>query len=213
MRRYLLLIPVLVAILCATGCIKDRVQPAGQGTTTGTPIPAGDTLMYYWSFNGADSSMRQADFGVHGGTFNYYCAYIDYTGGSPINVQGGAADSGQCLRVRNPSDSLIFYMPTTGYDSVTFAFAEEASSTSSGSTLNGISYTTDGVNYVTTALGNSNTYNIGITFALYTFNFSSDPATSNNPKFAIKITPLNNNTGTSGNDRFDNVTLSGVRVP
>ena len=164
--------------------------------------------MYYWNFNNQDSSNRVADVAVHNGAhYSYYCAYIDFTAGSNLNLRNGA-DSGQCLRLRNPSDSVIFYMPTTGYDSISVEFAEEASG--SGSTQNAIFYTTDGINYISTALGN-NSYTVGTTFATYSYSFASDPNVKNNPKFAIKIAQLNNNTGTSGNDRIDNMSMSGVK--
>jgi len=205
MKRNLLFIVLI--IIGAASCVKDRIPPVAGPVV----IPTGDTLMYYWSFNGADSSHRSPDFAVpgHTATFNYYASYIDFTGGSGLNLVG-TTDTGECLRVRNPSDSLVFMMPTTGYDSIVLSFAVEASSTTSGCTLNTISYTTDGTHYVSTAL-TSNQYNVGITFGLQTFNFSSDPAVANNPKFAVKIQFSNNNTGTSGNDRFDNITLLGVR--
>ena len=127
-------------------CVKDRLQPAAAPVVT----PNGDTLMYYWNFNGQDSSKRTADFAVHSGsTFKYYCSYIDYTGGSKLNLIG-VTDSGYCLRLRNPSDSVIFYMPTTGYDSISLSFAQEASS--SGPSSCAIFYTTDGVHFISTAL-------------------------------------------------------------
>ena len=213
MKKNLLFITLI--LITAASCVKDRNPPAA-GTGGGTQnLPSGDTLMYYWNFNNQDSSARTADYSVPGltGMYNYSASYIDFTGGSNLNLINGT-DSGQCLRVRNPSQDLIFSMPTTGYDSVVLTYAEEASSTTSGSTINTITYTTDGVNYISTALtnnGGSNQASIGIVFGLYTFNFSSDPNVNNNPKFAVKITFSNNNTGTSGNDRFDNISLSGVR--
>jgi hypothetical protein len=202
MNRAILFIAILSFL--AASCLKDRIAPP-----VGPYVPPnGDTLMYYWNFNGADSSKRNADFGVHSGAFfKYYCAYIDYTGGSVLNLVG-STDSGQCLRLRNPSDSVIFHMPTTGYDSVSIAFAIQASS--SGANSNAIYYTTDGVHFVSTALS-SNTYSVTTLFTLKTFSFSEDAAVNNNPLFAVKIVPLNNNTGTSGNNRIDNLTLHGVR--
>ena len=195
---------ILVTIIAASSCVKDRLQPA----TPVVVISASDTLMYYWSFNGADSSVRTADVAIHNGAFySYYASYIDFTTGSGLNLRDGA-DSGSSLRLRNPYDSVIFHMPTTGYDSISVEFAAEASG--SGPSQSAIYYTTDGVNYISTALGN-NTFAIGTTFAAYSYSFASDANVKNNPKFAIKIVPLNNNTGTSGNDRIDNVSMSGVK--
>jgi hypothetical protein len=203
MKRVLIFI-VIVSV-AFTACIKDRIQPVAPPVV----ISASDTLMYYWDFNNQDSSARTATFHVNNGSaFKYYCAYIDYTGGSLLNLKG-TSDSGQCLRVRNPSDSLIFYMPTTGYDSISMQFAEEASS--SGSSQNAISYTVDGVHFISTGLSSSS-YSVDVAFASYNFSFAGDVSVKNNPKFAVKIVFLNNNTGTSGNDRIDNVSLMGKRL-
>lgn len=196
---------VFIALMSivAASCVKDRLQPKAGPVV----VPHADTLMYYWDFNAGDPTNFAADVAVNGGArFDFYCAYIDFTGGSNLNLQLGD-DSGQCLRLRNPFDSVIFHMPTTGYDSITIAFAEEASG--SGPSSNAIYYTTDGINYISTGLGN-NSYAVGTTFSLNSFSFVSVPNVKNNAKFAIKIVALNNNTGTSGNDRIDNVTMMGV---
>ncbi len=194
---------VLSIIIITSGCVKDRKQ----GAVVVPPVVS-DTLMYFWNFNNADSSNHAPDVAVNtGAKFSYYSAYIDYIDGSVLNLQAGA-DSGMALRVRNPSDSLVFHMPTTGFDSVTFSFAERRSN--SGPPLNTITYTVDGVNYINTAIG-SNSYSVDTLFAKYNYILSSDPQINNNPKFAIKIQFTSGNTGTSGNDRFDNVCLKGKR--
>jgi len=203
MKNILLFLIIMISLVAAS-CVKDRIQPAAAPYIQ----PQGSVLMTYWDFNNQDSSKRAATYSVNtGAIFNYYCAYIDYTTGTKINLQR-TSDSGQCLRVRNPSDSVIFHMPTTGYDSITVAFAEESSS--SGPSSNAIFYTVDGVHFISTVLGN-NSYAVTTSFQLYKFSFVADPNVKNNPKFAIKIVMLNNNTGTSGNDRIDNVSMSGVK--
>lgn len=194
---------IISLTVIAAGCVKDRVQPVVVA-----PVVSADTLMYFWGFNIEDSSLRTPDYGVvTGAKFKYYCSFIDYTAGSVLNLPSGA-DSGTCLRVRNPSDSIIFKMPTTGYDSVTFSFAARRSN--SGPSLNSIFYTVDGTNYITTAIG-SNTYNIDTLFNRYEYRLTTDAAINNNPAFAIKIVMSNNNTAPTGNDRFDNVSLRGKK--
>jgi hypothetical protein len=203
MKKNLLFVAIILITLAS--CVKDRNAPAAGPVV----VPTGDTLMYYWNFNNQDSANHAPDFSIKpgGAFFSYSASYVDYTGGSNLNLLG-TTDSGQCLRVRNPSQSLTFAMPTTGYKNVILSFAVESSS--SGSSLNSVSYTTDGTNYVTTALSNAQ-YSVTTTFALQSFDFSSDANVNNNPKFAVKITFDNNNTGTSGNDRFDNVSLVGTK--
>jgi hypothetical protein len=198
MKKNLLFIAII--LVTAASCVKDRIPPAVVVVT-----PTSDTLMYYWNFNDQDSANHSPTFGVHSGAyFSYYCAYIDYTTGTPLNAVT-ASDSGSCLRLRNPSDSIVFHMSTVGYDSITIQLAEESSS--SGPSQNALYYTTDGVHY--NAVGNA--YSVTTTFALYNFSVANDPNAGHNAKFAFKIVPLNNNTGTSGNDRIDNITLRGVR--
>jgi hypothetical protein len=201
MKRFLL---AAMPILILAGCIKKELQPAAPPVVVSTS----DTVMYYWSFNTLDTSNHAPDFGITTkGTFDYFASYIDTTTGTSIDALPGV-DSGECLRLRNPSDSIVFHMPTTGYDSIVFEFAEEA--TGSGSSSNSIYYTTDGIHYISTALAINN-YNVGLVFQAYTFDFSSDPNTNGCANFAIAIVMNNSNTGTSGNDRFDNVKLRGVR--
>ena len=201
--KYLLLIPA-VFVFVFTSCVKDRTQ----ATVVATPV-RGDTVIYYWNFNVEDSSIQTPDLAlITGAKFNYYSAYIDYTDGTPINVQNGA-DSGSCLRVRNPSDSIIFRMPTTGYDSVTLSYAVRRSN--NGASQNAISYTVDGVNYITTAIGN-NVYDVDTLFGRKEFILTQDGAINNNPKFAVKIAFRGSpdpHTATSGNCRFDNFCLKG----
>lgn len=204
MKRYSILILSFALFLSA--CVKDRTQPAVAPPVLGS----GDSLMYYWDFDNTDSSKHGATYtitGLSGASFKAYSSYVDYTTGTLVNVQRSGT-GGSCLRVRNPSDSIIFTMPTTGYKNMTFQFAEQRSS--SGPPQNAIYYTTDGKNYISSGLAN-NAYLVDTTFGLHAFDFSADANTNNNPKFAVKIIFSNNNTGTSGNDRFDNVTLFGEK--
>jgi hypothetical protein len=193
-----------VCLLLIAGCVKERTQP----TRAASPV-IGDTVIHFWNFNNGDSSSRAASISmVPGATFRYYAQYIDFTGGSLLNLFGGA-DSGYCLRVRNPADSLVFKMPTTGYDSVTLRFAVRRSN--SGPTQNALSYTTDGVTYTTKAIG-ANVYDVDTLFNVENYILSQDPAINNNPNFGVKIVFLNVTPGsTSGNGRFDNVMLRGKK--
>ena len=212
-KKYLPIVAAALALVTAASCVKDRLQNS-------TPViitPSGDdTLVYYWNFNAKDSSIHKADFSFSGGNafYTYYAGtsagtsgYVDFTTGTSINAQMNA-DSGSCLRLRNPADSVIFSLPTTGFKQVKLTYAEER--TSSGASINTVYYTTDGVHYVSTALA-SNQYTLDTVFHQYAFDFSSDSAANNNPAFAVKIIFANNNTGVSGNDRFDNVSLLGIK--
>jgi trimeric autotransporter adhesin len=120
--------------------------------------------------------------------------------------------AGNSIRPRNPMDSvyLKFYMPTTGYHDVTFSYASQSSSTGSGDTYQYFDYSTDsGMTWVTTGL--SKLYDSAwLVFHRTTVTFTSDSSVNNNPKFVFRIHFVGHNTGTSGNNRFDNVTLDGT---
>ncbi len=204
MKKYTLRLLAILSISIAS-CVKDRLGPA----STIIKAPTGDTLMYYWNFNSEDSSQHTPDFGIIAGArFDYDASYIDFTVGSSLNIKGTDTAAGQSLRVRNPSTSVTFHMPTTNFDSIRLSFAEQRSG--SGSDQNAIYYTVDGTNFISTAFAN-NVYTVSTDFELHTFDFTADTNVKHNPKFAVKIVFTTNNTGISGNDRFDNVSLSGVR--
>jgi len=194
-----------LSLLLLAACVKDRIQPPAPVVVT-----TGDSLLYYWDFNNADSSKHNPVYtfpGLGPASFKYSSSYIDFTTGSALNLYKNSI-AGSCLRVRNPSNSLTFLMPTTGYKNIVLQYAEER--TSSGPNQNAVSYTIDGTNYISTALSN-NAYVVDTTFTLQSFDFSSDANVNNNSKFAVKITFTSGNTGTSGNDRFDNVSLLGTK--
>lgn len=145
-------------------------------------------------------------------TFNGTGAgYMDNVSpGTTLNSQNGDID-GLGLRARNPSDtrSLIIAASTTGYKNIVVKFATDR--TSSGATIQNYSYTIDGTNYITTGLATT-TYSPDLdpAYTIVTLDFSSIPGVVNNPNFKIKIDFAGPNaSGTSGNNRFDNITFQG----
>jgi hypothetical protein len=185
-------------------------EPANNfGVDNGTP---GTGLYAYASFTGNDTTGS--------GKANYFIRarnpVIDSAGVEPKIWQHGK------------SAQFIWYIPSTGYHNVTLEWALTASS-SSGAALNIMSYSTDGGitwKRLTNAMDNftnpSTSTQTGDT--LYVLNaitdvsgwvpvnvdLSADPATNNNPNLEFRIefggqTALN----LSGNDRYDNVSVSG----
>lgn len=179
-----------------------------------------EQALYYWHFNSmpiTDVVSIAPDFNLIAGT----TPLMTYTGtgtsnmdsndtGSTINLHF-SEQAGKCARVRNPSDnrSLVFNLPTTGYRDIKFAYA--VLRTNSGQLTNNVSYSLDGVNYVTTGLIQT-VFNVGTDFSFVEINFSSVAAVDNNPNFKVKITFVGNTTGDSGNNRFDNITLKGTVI-
>ncbi len=158
-----------------------------------------------------------------------YATYWDNVAGDAsdtfnnlLNGPAGAASGNNALRERNPSDSmeLRFYMPTTHYQNITMRFATERSSfgpTASAPANLYFDYSVDaGKTWRTSGVEGCITYpkdsfNNG-TFNLVTVSFSGDPAVNNNSGFIFRIKSAAPNSGSSGNTRFDNVSLQGDSI-
>ncbi len=161
------------------------------------------------------------------GTSSAYATYIDTYTVKPttdfdtMNWRMGQTD-GMSLRVRNPSDSmqLLFYIPSTGYKNLSLKYGTQGSSRTSGMLLQNFDYSTDsgmtwrttGLNLIQDSAGVISTATGKPAFALVNINFGTDTTVNNNPKLVFRITFSGNNTGTSGNNRFDNITLDGDSI-
>jgi len=137
------------------------------------------------------------------------------------------------VRTRNPTVNSAFYwyIPTTGYDNIKVDWALSASSTKGAqylvfqySTNGGVSWNRltgamdtfntgnhtfhpDSLNAINPVTASSNWYPVHI-------DFSSVQAVNNNPNMILKITFAGNGIGgASGNNRFDNISVSGQQVP
>lgn len=152
-----------------------------------------------------------------GGVSSGYLGYSDVSAASgsdydtvnqsPLGMPLGST-VGNYFRARNPNDSmwLLVYMPTTGYQNITIRYGTESSSTTSGDSAQIYAYSLDsGVTWNTAGLSVPSLV-LGSTYL--TFNAGqvtiTDPAANNNPRLVFRITFKGRNTGTSGNNRFDN---------
>jgi hypothetical protein len=183
-------------------------------------------LIDYWHFNNLPQpavaiTSVNADSTATGNAVITYpgtgAGYMDPTEpnkgdlGSDVNSQLGQP-SGIALRVRNPSNTryLLITAPTTGYTNIIVKYATVR--TSKGAQDQRVSYTTDGSTWIL----NLDDFVPPIDpapYALDSLNFSDDANVNNNPLFAVKIEFYGSqSTGTSGNDRFDNITVSGNAI-
>jgi hypothetical protein len=116
------------------------------------------------------------------------------------------------LRPRNPAATrfLLITAPTGGYKNIGLGYA--VTRTTNGAEYQRIYYTTDNVVWklkVDSILVSSPE----TVFGLQTIDFSTDASTAHNPNFAVKIEFFGpNSTGTSGNNRFDNITVTGKKM-
>ena len=204
---------ISVALLYSS-CVKDRIIPP----QTVTVVP-GSTLIDYWNFNGTSTTIPT--FTVGGGNLQFDFDTVSDTAGyadllSPVvpnqNINAQPGDpAGNALRVRNPCTDFIIVAPTTGYKDIVVSYSVAKST--SGASTDSVFYTTDGVTYTNAGLATVS-YNpqVDPAYMLETFNLSSIVAVNNNPNFQFKITFSSGNLATSGNDRFDNITVTGVNI-
>ena len=210
---------ILSCFLLNTSCVKDRIQPVVTPPVDSTTIPPIDSttipadtslhLLDYWNFNSSDTNQMLIPSPILGSaSITYVAAYYDAVSpGSTINLR--ISDSaGTGLRMRNPFTSVTFNMPTTGYKKPAFTFSAERSN--SGPMSDNVYYTVDGTNFINDSISTAS-FSLDTTWALYKVDFSAISRVSNNPAFAVKFISQDNNTGTSGNDRYDNVTLEAYK--
>ncbi len=204
----------------ATNYIITATNPYGSATTTIhiTVAAAPLFLIHYWNFNSlatgtvaivnADTSLVTATTAniTYTGTG---AGYMDqFTSLTTLNAQNSDL-SGLGLRFRNPSDTrnVIIAAPTTGYKNVVMKLA--TARTSSGASIQNYSYSLDGVTFSTIGL-TTTTFNPNIdpAYDLITLDFSSISGANNNANFIVKINFGGPEaTGTTGNNRIDNVTF------
>ncbi len=181
------------------------------------------TLVHYWNFNSLPTGTLTSvspDFSLlSGATITYPgtgAGYVDRVDpGSDLNAQNSDI-AGYGLRPRNPSDTreLLIAFPTTGYDDIIINFA--TAKTSNGATEQYYDYSLDGgANFITTNLPIT-TYlpNTEPSYEVVTLDFSAITGADNNANFVVRVrfggATAN---GSSGNNRFDNITVtSGIVV-
>ncbi len=178
-------------------------------------------------FSQIDTNKATVAYTLFPGTSSTYTGYIDNVAGDTMNSRLGAT-AGQALRFRNPSDSaeLRLYIPTNNYSNISVKYELLSSSTTSGQKTQLFSYSTDsGVTWKGRANGltvngaNVDTLDVtqskyqGASWGLVTIGFGGDTTVNNNPRLLLRIRFAGNTSLTSGNNRFDNLTVEGGAVP
>ena len=148
----------------------------------------------------------------------YYFTRIDSiypiaTDFDTVNVRMSAAQ-GLALRVRNPSDSmkLLFYVPTTHYKNIKLTYGSQSSSTTRGQLHQVFDYSVDsGLTWKTSGLSMASD-SAWLIYHRTTVTFTTDTTVNNNSKLVFRITFNGNDTGSKGNNRFDNVSVDGDTI-
>jgi hypothetical protein len=197
----------------------DNVEVAVSGQTFESVQP-GEDLVYYWHFNDMDPDADdvtaiEADYSLIPG----FTPFMTYTGtgnrdidaydpGTTINAQMGEPE-GLAARVRNSADgrSLLFNLNTQGVEKMVFEYAVHRSG--NGMLQNNIDYSTDGGLTYSQDFLLQTTFDITESYELVAVDLTSVLAAENNPDFILRITFSGNTQLTSGNNRYDNITLKG----
>lgn len=174
-------------------------------------------LLHYWHFNtlpdGTLTSVA-ADHSFSGNAAITYPGqgdgYMDrYGTGSSLNLHR-EEDPGYALRPRNPSYSrkLLLTAPSTGFKNIQVAFAVHRSN--NGATQQAFYFSHDAGETWTMA---GDPYDIHTDYTLFSFDLAGFDQVNDNPGLMFKILfQGENNTGSSGNNRFDNFSISGEPI-
>ncbi len=175
---------------------------------------ASSRVAHYWDFNAAAVAAALVPVtGVGGEILTVAGGSAVFTTGTAQSFAGANARYGSAvgehLRVNNPIGAeIVFKLPTTGFDEI--GMSVETRRSGSGAGIQTWSYTLDGTTYV--PLGDVTVFD-GVP-PVIGWNFETIPGASNNPLFALKVTFSKGDLGgTTGNNRFDNLVLSGNPLP
>lgn len=124
--------------------------------------------------------------------------------GGSLSPQGGVDNGGV---FSNNGMGVVIQVDTSLYTDIAVSWAQRG--TSSGFTSREFSYSTDGVNY--TSFG-TDTGVLSSTWTTTSYDLSAIDGLEGQSAAYFKIT-LDGATGSTGNNRFDNITVTGTLVP
>lgn len=166
------------------------------------------SLVHYWNFNDAEEFLEPT-VSAGGGSLEIELGaeteVVSSTGGNFNGENARLNDpAGTHLRVNNPLGAEVnFTLPTTGFSGIVLKYESRRSGQGAG--IQHLEYTIDGEDYVV-----FESYEVmNDEPILYTFDFSEIEEADDNPDFSIRIWFEQGSGGTSGNNRFDNLTLEG----
>lgn len=168
-------------------------------------------LIHYWNFNAPDK-LLEASYTLREGTLK---TKVDE--GASTEVSSGTGngfraentwfeqEAGSHLRINNPLGSeLVYTLPTTGFSDISFQY--ESRRSGQGSEIQRIAYSLDGSSFIEKEAIQV----LDEDPIVYTIDFSGIEGVNNNPNFSISIKFEAGEGSTAGNNRFDNVTISGL---
>ncbi len=181
-------------------------SPLNEATYT-----VGQDPIHVWDFEDATAYLAPS--------FSYGGASLGVAHGDATEVLRNTASQDFVtahLRVNNPigdppddpiGATVTFALPTSGFQYVVLEYQTRRSGQGAG--VQTLEYTTDGSSW--NPLGTVTVLDAAPETCR--FSLSHLPAVNNNPQFAVRIAFSQGGGGTAGNNRFDDVVLSGIRIP
>lgn len=159
--------------------------------------------IHAWNFEDA-ATYQQA-------SFTYGGAALAVSPGATTTVERNEASQSfetAHLRLNNPiGATMTLALPTTGFQYMKLEYLNRRSGQGAG--IHTIEYTTNGSSW---QVLDAVTVLDAVPQARE-FSFSHLPAVNHNPLFSVRITFTQGTGGTAGNQRFDEIRLSGIRIP
>jgi DNA/RNA endonuclease YhcR with UshA esterase domain len=187
-------------------------------SAAGSPSLIGSIHANYGTLDSTKATISDVQAYTLSSTYKTYWDAVAGDASDTFNVKWGpkgSAPGSNALRVRNPNDSmmLIFKLPVTSYKNISINFSTERSSTTSGPAKQSFDYSTDGgLNWKTSGLSaTSDSFNNAV-WNYVSVSLASDINVNNNANFWFRIKLGKPNTGTSGNSRFDNISVEGDTI-
>jgi len=177
-------------------------------------------LVHYWNFNenvpGSNENWQQpilANQGTGEITFTFTEAF-SFTGtdlngvngevnGGSFAPRGGTESGGEFA---NNGNYFTIANSTAGFENISFTYATRG--TSSGFNTHTVLYSTNGVDFTELESRASNQTS---TWEVFTYDLSAIAAANDNPDFQVRVV-LDGATGESGNNRFDNIQITGTAI-
>ncbi len=169
---------------------------------SGTNSPANTAALF-----AVDKANQGVSLGGSKLSSNFDPTNIVNFGGSPLNADGGDP-AGQALALQggagnaNNGKTLTATANLTGFQNIGFSFAGQATGT--GFNNDTLAYSTDGTNFTTVASGIS----LPAAFEVQTFGPGTFTALNNSSTAYFRLT-FNGATSANGNNRLDNLIISG----
>lgn len=178
-------------------------------------------VIHYWHFNQVSGTFNKAlaDYSVQvvKPEIEYRPAFSNVENpGTMDDFEGTALNArmtqpaGKGIRTRNPSDSmgLLIHLPSQGYRDLILSYATQRSPNGMLNQVFDIS--TNGIDF--TSLSDTLMVTGVNQYEYASLDLSSITTANNNPNLWVRIRFVGQNTGTNGNNRFDNFVLTGTAL-